>query len=133
MIPETPTYIDELVNKLKTGWDKKKTSSIVIVSEGDESGGAMKVAEEINKRFDSYDTKVSILGHMQRGGSPSAADRVLASALGFSAVFSLLEGDSNVMIGIVNKEVLKTPFSKAIKHHNKINEKLLQLAEILSA
>ncbi len=132
LIPETQTYIDELVNKLKSGTRKHKQSMIVIVAEGDDEGGAKMIADKIKERCPSYDSRVTVLGHIQRGGSPSAADRVLASHMGYAAVNALKDGKTNIMIGIVNKEIVYTPFDKAIKHHQEINKNLLDLAEVLS-
>ncbi len=132
LIPETQTYINELVAKLESGSRKHKHSMIVIVAEGDDAGNAHQVAEKIKGKCPGYDTRVTVLGHIQRGGSPSAADRVLASHMGFAAVNALLDGKDNVMVGIVNKEVIYTPFEQAIKHHQEINKNLLDLAEVLS-
>ena len=105
---------------------------IVIVAEGDELGGAYEVTKKVKEKCPQYDVRVIVLGHIQRGGSPSALDRVLASRMGHGAVTALMNNKSNVMVGIVNKEIVYTPFSKAIKHHHKINMDLLNLAEILS-
>jgi 6-phosphofructokinase 1 len=132
LIPETETYIDQLIDKLQRGWERQKSSSIIIVAEGDDAGGAYAIAEKVKAKFDHYDTRVSVLGHLQRGGSPSAADRVLASQMGSEAVKALLAGRKNEMVGIVNREVCFTPFDQAIKHHQKINQELLNLAEVLS-
>lgn len=132
LIPETQTYINELVDKLESGKKKHKQSMIVIVAEGDDAGNAHEIAEKLKGKCPAYDTRVTVLGHIQRGGSPSAADRVLASHLGYAAVNALLAGKTNVMVGIVNKEVAYTPFEKAIKHHREINKNLLELAEVLS-
>ena len=132
LIPETTTYIDELIAKLERGRRKNKTSGIVIVAEGDETGGAYKVAEKVKEKFNHYDTRVSILGHLQRGGAPSAMDRVLASKLGNQAVLSLLDGETNKMIGVINHKIALTSFANAIKHNKEINQDLLQLVEILS-
>ena len=132
LIPETQTHLDELLDLLKKGWNRKKTSSIVIVAEGDDAGGAIKVAEQVKSQVPEYDTRVTILGHLQRGGSPSAMDRVLASRLGNAAVNSLLQGDHGMMVGIVNNEVHHTPFDQAIKHTEKLDAKLLELAKFLS-
>lgn len=132
LVPETTTYIDELIHKLQRGWERQKTSSIVIVAEGDDAGGAYEVAEKVKAKFSHYEVKVSILGHLQRGGSPSAADRILASQLGHAAVRALIEGRKSEMIGLVNKEIIFTPFGKATKHHLQINQELLNLADILS-
>lgn len=132
LIPETTTYIDQLIEKLENGRRKSKTSGIVIVAEGDELGGAYEVAEKVKAKFDHYDTRVSILGHIQRGGSPSAKDRVMASQMGYHAVHAILEGKTNKMIGIINNRVALTPFGEAIKHHDKLNEELLKMVDILS-
>lgn len=133
LVPETPTFMDELIAKLKAGWKRQKTSSIVIVAEGDESGGAYAVAERVKAELPHFDTRVSILGHLQRGGSPTAMDRVLASRLGNEAVNALLTGKHNVALGIVCGQVAFTPFEKAIKHHTSLSPQLLELAEVLSS
>ncbi|HMQ61412.1 MAG TPA: 6-phosphofructokinase [Flavilitoribacter sp.] len=132
LVPETKTSIDELVRILENGMGKKKNSSIVIVAEGDELGGAYKVAEEVGKRFQGYEIRVSILGHLQRGGRPTCMERVRASQMGHAAVRALLDGKSGVMIGIIDKEIVHTPFEKAIKHHQDLNPMLLEMIGILS-
>jgi 6-phosphofructokinase 1 len=133
LVPETETYIERLIKKLEKGWEREKSSSIIIVAEGDDAGGAYEIADQLKQRFNRYETKVTILGHVQRGGSPSAADRVLASRMGFAAVEALLEGREGEMIGIVNNQVAYTPFEKAIKHHQELRKDLLGLAEVLSS
>lgn len=133
LVPETPTYIDKLLEKLKNDRTQHKQSMIVIVAEGDETGGALKLAEQVKIVCPEFDTKVTILGHIQRGGSPSALDRVLASRLGNAAVNALLEGKTNVMVGVLHRDISFIPFEKAIKHHQKINKDLLNLAEVLSS
>ena len=132
LIPETQTYINELVKKLDDDTKNHKESMIVIVAEGDDAGGAYEVAKKIKEHCPNYDSRVTVLGHIQRGGSPSVADRVLASQLGNAAVNSLINNKTNVMVGIINKEVAFTPFQKAIKHNQKLNTDLLGLAEVLS-
>ncbi len=132
LIPETKTYIPELIHKLEQGREHHKNSMIIIVAEGDDAGGAYDVAAKVKERFDYYDMRVTVLGHIQRGGSPSAYDRVLASILGNAAVNALLQGKENVMVGLVKNEISYTPFEKAIKHHQEINPQLLQLADILA-
>ena len=132
LIPETPTYIDQLIAKLDEGRSHHKTSMIVIVAEGADAGGAYEVAQKVKDKCPSYDARVTVLGHIQRGGSPSALDRVLASQMGSAAVNALLDNKTNVMIGIVDKKITHTPFEKSIKHHFKLNKNLLKLAEILS-
>lgn len=132
LVPETKTYIPELITKLEHGIRANKTSQIIIVAEGDEGGGAYEVARKVKEKFDYYDTRVVVLGHIQRGGSPTAMDRVLASRLGNEAVKALIKGRGNEMVGIVNRQVIFTPFEKATKHHQTINLELLNLAEELS-
>ena len=132
LVPETETHMDELIALLKQGWARKKTSSIVVVAEGDDTGGAMQVAETVKKKVPEYDTRVTILGHIQRGGSPSAMDRVLASQLGHAAVLALINGNYGVMVGLVNRNIHFTPFEKAIKHTEKLDKNLLDLAKVLS-
>lgn len=132
LIPETPTYIDELVDKLRNDWSQNKTSGIIIVAEGDEFGGAMEVAAKINELFPQYETRVSILGHIQRGGSPTAFDRVLASGMGYQAVKGLLDGKRGMMVGSVNRQIVFVPFEQSIKHNQSINLELAEMAEILS-
>lgn len=132
LVPESKTYMDNLIRLLKHDWRKNKTSGIIIVAEGDDSGGAFEVARRINEKFDQYETRISILGHIQRGGSPTAMDRVLASLLGYASIKSLLEGKHGVMVGQVNKEIIHTPFEKSIKHHRTINLELLEISRILA-
>ena len=132
LIPETETYVERLVERLGAGIRANKTSSIVVVAEGDDAGGAYSVAEKVKARYPEWDIRVSVLGHMQRGGSPSALDRVLASRLGLGAVEALLAGRKNEMVGLVSGELTYTPFEQAIKHHKGVNLDLLKLAEILA-
>lgn len=133
LIPEVHTDIGALVDQLRQSYERRRSSSIIIVAEGDDAGGAYTIAEHVVKELPQYDTRVSILGHQQRGGSPSALDRMLASRLGYESVLALLAGNHSVMLGIVNKEVCETPFEQAIKHHDKVNTDFLKLAEILAA
>ncbi|MEM6725142.1 MAG: ATP-dependent 6-phosphofructokinase [Bacteroidota bacterium] len=132
LVPESKTNIDELADLLRTYQSNKKTSSIVIVAEGDDEGGAFDIANKVKPHFDGYDTRVSILGHMQRGGRPTCMDRVLASRLGMSAVENLLEGKSGFMVGQIHNDIVLTPFEQAIKHHQRINPALLRIVEVLS-
>jgi len=131
LIPETKTDIRALLNRLETS-RKDKSSKIIIVAEGDDAGGAFEIAKVVKDRFPGIDTRVSILGHIQRGGPPSCMDRVLASRLGVAAVESLIEGRNREMIGIVNGKIHFTPFSNAIKHNPEVNPELLKIVEILS-
>jgi 6-phosphofructokinase 1 len=132
MVPELNNDLEKLYDFLNNSYKKKKSSSIVIVAEGEQMGGAIKIAEKVEIEFPEYDVRVSILGHIQRGGSPSPLDRVLASRLGVSAVQALLDGEKNVMIGIENKEVVRIPFSKAIGQHKQLNPGLIELMDILT-
>ncbi|MEZ4827199.1 MAG: 6-phosphofructokinase [Bacteroidia bacterium] len=132
LIPETPTFIEDIIKKLEQGWLRSKSSSIIVVAEGDQAGGAFQVSEKIKQKFKNYDIRVVVLGHIQRGGTPTCADRVLASRLGAAAVEALMEGLSNSMAGIVNGEIQHTSLIKACKHHQNINPNLLNLVEILS-
>lgn len=133
LVPETRTDLDHLVERLDYYYRKKgKTSGIVIVAEGDEGGGAMQVAEAVKKRFDRYEIKVAILGHIQRGGRPTCLERVRASQMGMEAVKALLDGKKGVMIGLVHNRVEYTPFAQAIKHTEDINPVMLEMVEVLA-
>ncbi|HPS27692.1 MAG TPA: 6-phosphofructokinase, partial [Bacteroidales bacterium] len=105
---------------------------IIIVAEGDDQGGAFDVARKVKEKFSFYDTRVSIIGHMQRGGTPTCMDRVLASTLGYESVMALTKNEKGVMVGQVNKTIVYTPFEKATKHHLAINHNMLKMARILS-
>jgi 6-phosphofructokinase 1 len=131
LIPETKTDIRALINRLETS-RKDKSSKIIIVAEGDDAGGAFEIAKVVKDKFPGIDTRVSILGHIQRGGAPSCMDRVLASRLGVAAVESLIAGRNREMIGVVNGQIHFTPFSNAVKHNPEVNQELLKIVEILS-
>ncbi|RZK56940.1 MAG: 6-phosphofructokinase [Pedobacter sp.] len=133
LIPEAQVGTEELVHRLETG-RKDKASKIIIVAEGDEAGGAYVVGEALKEKFPNADIRISVLGHIQRGGKPSCMDRVLASRLGVAAVEALLAGKTDVMAGQVNKEIVFTPFSQTIKHidAHDITPTWLKLVEILS-
>lgn len=131
LIPETPTDINHLIDRLEHG-RKDKSSKIIIVAEGDEVGGAFEVSRVVKSKFPNIDTRVSILGHIQRGGSPSCMDRVLASRLGVAAVEALLDNRKGEMVGLVNNNIHFTPFKSAIKHMAEVNPNLLKIVEILS-
>ena len=131
LIPETKNDVTKLIERLQIG-QRSKSSKIIIVAEGDESGGAYKVADVLKQHFPQFDMRVSILGHMQRGGSPTCMERVNASLMGYNAVQALLQNKHGVMIGIVNKQVTFTPFEKAIKHTQTLNADMLKMMEILS-
>lgn len=131
LIPETGTNINALFDRLERG-RKDKSSKIVMVAEGEEAGGAFEIARQVKEKYPNYDTRISILGHIQRGGRPSCMDRVLASRVGVAAVEALLAGHRNEMIGVVHNEIAYTQFDSAIKHNMDINPNLLKIVEILS-
>jgi len=133
LLPEKETAIDDLIENLKNGQNKKKSSSIVIVAEGDKHGGAYDIAKIVEKEVKNYDIKVTILGHLQRGGSPSAFDRVLGSRLGFASVNALLAGKSQMMVGLEANHIKLTSIEEALTQHEfKLEEDLMQMADILS-
>ncbi|MBN2175596.1 MAG: 6-phosphofructokinase [Bacteroidales bacterium] len=132
LVPETVTSIDELIEILEKGFRQNKTSAVIIVAEGDDAGGAFEVAKKVKEKYHHYETRVTVLGHIQRGGKPSSYDRILASTLGYEAVKALIAGRKGEMVGIINKKVVYTPFEKAIKHNKEINRELLEMARILA-
>lgn len=132
LIPERKGEMTKMLQKIKT-WRKSKSSKIIIVAEGDESGGAVEVGNIIKKECPEFDVRVSILGHIQRGGNPTCMERVNASIMGYYAVKALQSGHNNEMVGIVNKEVCYTPFKDAIKHIEELNPEMLTILDILSA
>ncbi len=131
IIPEDTTNADQLEQFIGRGIRKSKNSSMVIVSESPKCG-AMYYAERVRKEYPEYDVRVSILGHLQRGGSPSASDRILASRLGVGAVQAILEGQRNVMVGIKNDDIVYVPFSNAIKNDKPVKKELINVLGILS-
>nr|AGH13534.1 hypothetical protein [uncultured bacterium pUR16A2] len=132
IIPEAPTALDQLEQFIRRGIRKSKNSSIVLVSESKKDGGAMHYAERVRNEYPGYDVRVTILGHLQRGGSPSAFDRILSSRLGVAAIEALKEGQRNVMVGIHNDEIVYVPIARAIKIDKPINEELINVLGILS-
>lgn len=132
LIPERKDSFDDLIESFEKAKKRGKNSSIVVVAEGEKLGNAYQLAELTKEKFPDYDIRVSILGHIQRGGSPSCADRVLASRLGFGAVTGLLKGLTNVMAGIQSNQLVYTPIDDAIKKHNEINQDLLLISEVLA-
>ncbi len=132
MVPEVASSIEEVIETLKGNFSRSKTSSIIIVAEGDEEGGAQEVAHKVKEYVPYADIKVTNLGHIQRGGSPTASDRILGSRLGNAAVEGLLAGRKNVMAGLINNEVVYTPFRDTLIKQKPIHPDLLRLAEILS-
>ncbi|PZX50952.1 6-phosphofructokinase [Algoriphagus chordae] len=132
LIPEKKMPIEHLIDKLKIRTKAKKASNIVIVAEGGKSGGATEIASMVKKHLPYYDIKVTILGHLQRGGSPSSYDRLLASKLGVAAVEGLLQGKYDVMAGLINNKVVYTPIKKAIVDDKSVDEDDFRVAKILS-
>ena len=133
MVPEVLTPISEVVETLKSGWSRQKSSSIVVIAEGEEAGNAAEIAEKIRLQVQSdIDMRVTTLGHIQRGGIPTAYDRILASRLGLGALEGLMNGEKNVMAGIVNNELVYTPFRDTIRLPKPISEDLLRMVKILS-
>ena len=132
IIPEIFTEVDQLEELIKNGFRKSKNSSIVLVAESEITGGAIGMAERVKKEYPEYDVRVTILGHIQRGGSPTAYDRILASRMGAAAIDAFKEDQRNVMIGIQNDNIVYVPFSKAIKKEKPINRDLLNTLRILS-
>lgn len=132
LIPERKDSIDELFTNFRNAEKTGKASSIVVVAEGEKLANVYELAEKTKKDFPDYDIRVAILGHMQRGGSPSCADRVLASRLGYGAVTGLMEGKTNVMAGMRSNDLVYTPIEEAIKKHNEINKDLLLISKILA-
>ncbi|HMG09208.1 MAG TPA: 6-phosphofructokinase [Mucilaginibacter sp.] len=133
LLPERETAIEDLIKNLKFGQSNKKSSSIVIVAEGDKNGGVYDVAKAVQKEVKDYDIKVTILGHLQRGGSPSSFDRILGSRLGFAAVNALIAGETQKMVGLQANHILLTTLEDALNNHEfKLEEDLLQMMDVLS-
>lgn len=132
LIPEKDRPYVKLKKYLEEHFIHKKSAGIVIVAEGDKDGGAVEIAKKVTKDFPDFEPRVSILGHIQRGGSPTAYDRVTASHMGAAAIEALLDDQKSIMIGIVNKKIVHVPFNKAIKNTKPINEEMLKMGEIIS-
>lgn len=132
IIPEISIEKDQLGELIEQGFRKSKSSSMVLVTESEVTGGAIRLAERVKKEYPQYDVRVSILGHLQRGGSPSAQDRILASRMGIAAIQALIENQRNVMIGIRENEIVYVPFKRAIKKEREINEEMLEVLRISS-
>ncbi|MCF6168021.1 6-phosphofructokinase [Lutibacter sp.] len=133
LIPEEDMGLGRLLESLKRSKRSGKSSSIVVVAEGDKIGkNVFELADYVEENLKQYEVRVSVLGHMQRGGSPSCFDRVLASRLGVSAVELLLDGKTNLMVGLINNKVQTTDLEKAVKGHHTINRELLRVSDIMS-
>ena len=133
LIPEENLGLDRLLDSLKKSKAAGKSSSIVVIAEGDKIGkNVFELKDYVEANFPEYEIRVSVLGHMQRGGAPSCFDRVLASRLGVKAVESLLEGKSNFMVGLLSDKIVLTPLEQAIKGHTEIDRELLRVSEIMT-
>jgi 6-phosphofructokinase 1 len=132
MIPESSSDLDDLVKRLNKMVKRNKLFSLIIVAEGNENGNAQQLADLVSSQFTDYDTKVTIIGHIQRGGAPSALDRLIASRMGFSAVEGLMAGKSSVMVGVEKNEVRFVPFAEAINKVKAPDPEMIRMAEILS-
>lgn len=132
LIPEKKDSLEDLFNSLEKSQQSNKNSSIIVVAEGEELGNVYDLAKATEEKFPDYDVRVTVLGHIQRGGSPSCMDRVLASRLGIAAVEGLLEGKTNLMAGLRSNKVVYTPIEEAIKKHNEIDKELIKVAKILA-
>lgn len=132
LLPEKVTDLESLEKRLRSGASNKKSSSIVIVAEGEKNGGAAKIAEQVKKRIPEYETKVTVLGHVQRGGSPTAMDRMLALRFGVEAVNALHAGNSGIMIGIQHNKLSQVPFEKAIRDADPIDLGLIAINDLMT-
>jgi len=133
LMPETETAIDQLILQLESAAKGKKSSTIVIIAEGDQNGGAYNVAKHVKSKFDFYDTKVTILGHLQRGGSPSSFDRVLASRLGFAAVNLLIKGENRKVVGIRGSAIAHVDLEESINNKEfKLADDMLEISRVLA-
>ena len=132
IIPEYYTEVDQLAEFIEHGFRKSKNSSIVLVAESEQTGGAMHYAERVKNEYPQYDVRVTILGHLQRGGRPTAHDRIIASRMGVASIEALMEGQRNVMIGIRHGEIVYVPFNKAIKNDKPISGELINVLNVLS-
>ena len=133
LIPEENLGLDRLLDSLKRSKRSGKSSSIVVIAEGDKSGkNVYDIASYVEKNLPFYEVRVSVLGHIQRGGTPTCFDRVLASIMGVFDVESLIKGNNNVMVGVINEKIILTPFENAIKGKSKIDKDLIRVSDILS-
>ena len=132
LIPEWKESHEQLKKFLNKGYKNKETSGIVMVAEGDEAGGALKIAEEVRKEHPDLDVRVSIFGHIQRGGSPTAKERVNATKMGVAAIDALLDDQKSIMIGLDNEKIVHVPFNKAVKLNHSIDTNLLEIQKLLN-
>lgn len=131
-LPETEDNVDDLIAHLKKSARRQKLFNVVIVAEGNRNGGAMEIAKKVQESYNQYETKVAIIGHLQRGGSPTCLDRVLASRLGYSSVRALLSGKGNVAVGVIDGEISYTSFADAIEKSKVPTIELIEMSKILS-
>jgi 6-phosphofructokinase 1 len=132
LLPETETTIEELSESIRKSLKRKKLFNLIIVAEGNHNGDANIIAQQVKERNPELDVKVTIIGHLQRGGAPTAMDRVLASRMGHSAVRTLMRGEGGVALGIINDKITFTPFHDAIHKTKNLNKELVRMAEILA-
>lgn len=132
MIPESNEHLAQLEAFLSEGYKKKESSGIIMVAEGEEAGGAIKIAEKVHKQHPDLDVRVSILGHIQRGGSPSAKDRVNATKMGVAAIEALLDDQKSIMVGLDNEKIVHIPINKAVKMHYSIDTNLLEIQKLIN-
>lgn len=133
LIPERKTDIEDVIESLQEKQKRKKLVNLIVVAEGGESGGADEISKIIKERLPSSDIRICILGHIQRGGSPSCIDRLIASRMGYSAVECLLEGRHNVMVGIINNKMHFTPLERAVKAKQRISDEWMKIVRILAS
>ena len=132
IIPSLQVKEDQLTNFIEHGFCKNKSSSIVLVAASEETGGALYYADVVKKTHPELDVRISILGHLQRGGSPTAHDRIIASRLGSASIEALMKGLRNVMIGIDNDEIVYVPFSRAVKENRPVDKNLFEILHDVS-
>jgi 6-phosphofructokinase 1 len=132
IIPEVDTTLEDLFNKLDEGGRNNRKSSLVVVAEGSKLGGALELAKKFSERNNYFDIKVTILGHLQRGGAPTYFDRVLASKMGIAAVEGLLQGHRDSMVGLINNQIVYNSYSMIMANHHAIDPELIRIAKILS-
>jgi len=132
LTPEDPTYLDRLMNDLESSRKQGNKNQIVVVSEGDDAGSALEIANKVSSTSDFNDSRVTVLGHLQRGGSPTAFDRILASRLGVRAVEALIRGESGKMVGINADKVVLNPLSDAWESRTVFDPAFLEIAHILA-
>lgn len=131
-LPETEDSVSDLISHLKMSARRRKLFNVVIVAEGNKNGGAMEIAKKVREEYDQYETKVAIIGHLQRGGSPTCLDRVLASRLGYASIEALLNGKENIAVGVIDGEISYTSFDDAIAKSKVPTTEMIEMAKILS-